>query len=65
MPQTNRNNEQLRPGDVVVVLGGVATITSIRRYNGPLAEVFAIAETTRGAYSLCTGGSMQVVAVAS
>lgn len=65
----SKRDQDLKVGDMVRVIGGVARITKIRPYTGPLTDiVFAIAETvgTAGSgFSLCHGGYTDVVEVAS
>jgi hypothetical protein len=57
---------EIRPGDVIDMLGGLATVTGIRAYNGPLTDiVLAIADTTRGGVSLLVDEMVLVLRGAS
>lgn len=55
---------EVRAGDHIDMLGGVAQVLRIRSYEGPLGDiVFALADTTRGSVSLTHGGWTRRVVV--
>jgi hypothetical protein len=54
-------DEDLKVGDVVVILGGEVRVVAIEPYTGPLEEVFAIARTApKRDFSLVHGCETQV-----
>lgn len=63
MRTEDKRNEDLRPGNVVRLWYGWVTITEIRPYRGPLADIiFAVAEAKPGGgFSLERGGYTEVV----
>jgi hypothetical protein len=58
-----RNDEDLRAGDTIRLIGGLFRIISIRPYNGPLSDVVcALADLDRGVgVSLCFGQQTETV----
>lgn len=58
-----RDDEQIRAGDTIRLIGGWYRVTGIRPYHGPLADIVcALADTDRGVgVSLCYGQQTEVV----